>query len=135
MQAAIGPDRFDAALFDMDRVLTTTARMHASAWKRTFDEFLDAWDAAYGAETPRYSIADDYATTVSGKPREDGAQDFLPSRGMELPTPAEEAVRPLLVPGPLRPLPPSPPWLPPGLWPRRGPASAPRRSRSLRRDP
>jgi len=28
----VGPDRFDAVLFDRDGVLTTAARMHAAAW-------------------------------------------------------------------------------------------------------
>ena len=31
---------FDAVLFDLDGVLTTTRTVHAAAWKRTFDEFL-----------------------------------------------------------------------------------------------
>ena len=35
---ALGPERFDAVLFDMDGVLTTTRRMHALAWKRTFGQ-------------------------------------------------------------------------------------------------
>ncbi len=75
-QVVVGPDKFDAVLFDMDGVLTTTARMHASAWKRTFDEFLQAWDTVHGTDTWRFSIADDYVATVDGKPREDGVRDF-----------------------------------------------------------
>ena len=31
--------RFDAVLFDLDGVLTETARLHASCWKTTFDDF------------------------------------------------------------------------------------------------
>ncbi|NLE74557.1 MAG: beta-phosphoglucomutase family hydrolase [Actinobacteria bacterium] len=89
-QVVVAPDRFDAVLFDMDGVLTTTSRMHASAWKRTFDDFLDAWDAIHGTDTPRFSIADDYAATVDGKPREDGVRDFLLSRGILLPVGEEE---------------------------------------------
>mgnify|MGYP000849188468 FL=1 len=83
--AAVGPETFDAVLFDMDGVLTTTARMHATAWKRTFDEFLDAWDAKHGSTTPHFSVGDDYPATVDGKPRHDGVRDFLSSRGIELP--------------------------------------------------
>jgi len=68
----------------MDGVLTTTARMHAAAWKRTFDEFLAGWDAKHGSHTPRFSVAEDYPTSVDGKPREDGVRDFLASRGIAL---------------------------------------------------
>jgi hypothetical protein len=37
---AIDPIRFEAAVFDLDGVLTETAAIHAQAWKRLFDEFL-----------------------------------------------------------------------------------------------
>ena len=40
MQAAITAERFDAVLFDLDGVLTDTARIHAGCWKRMFDTFL-----------------------------------------------------------------------------------------------
>jgi beta-phosphoglucomutase-like phosphatase (HAD superfamily) len=29
-----------ACLFDLDGVLTQTAKLHAAAWKQTFDEYL-----------------------------------------------------------------------------------------------
>ena len=32
--------KFDAVLFDLDGVLTKTATVHATCWKRTFDDFL-----------------------------------------------------------------------------------------------
>jgi len=82
---AVGSDRFDAVLFDMDGVLTTTARMHAAAWKRTFDEFLDSWDAKRGSHTARFSVAEDYPASVDGKPRQEGVRDFLASRDIDLP--------------------------------------------------
>ena len=31
---------YDAVLFDLDGVLTQTASVHAAAWKRLFDGFL-----------------------------------------------------------------------------------------------
>ena len=31
---------FDAVLFDLDGVLTSTAKIHASCWKSMFDDFL-----------------------------------------------------------------------------------------------
>jgi beta-phosphoglucomutase-like phosphatase (HAD superfamily) len=36
----ITPERFDAVLFDLDGVLTATAKVHAVAWKKTFDAYL-----------------------------------------------------------------------------------------------
>ena len=36
----LSPRDYDAVLFDLDGVLTKTARVHASAWKKLFDNFL-----------------------------------------------------------------------------------------------
>jgi beta-phosphoglucomutase-like phosphatase (HAD superfamily) len=33
-------DRYDAVLFDLDGVITDTARLHAACWKQMFDEYL-----------------------------------------------------------------------------------------------
>jgi beta-phosphoglucomutase family hydrolase len=74
------PDDIRACLFDLDGVLTQTAKVHQAAWKRTFDEFLRSRDAA-AAEFSQ----DDYNQYVDGKPREDGVRDFLASRGITLP--------------------------------------------------
>jgi beta-phosphoglucomutase family hydrolase len=74
------PDDIRACLFDLDGVLTQTAKVHQAAWKRTFDEFLHARDPA----AAEFSQAD-YNQFVDGKPREDGVRDFLASRGITLP--------------------------------------------------
>jgi len=34
------PDGVSACLFDMDGVVTQTAKVHAAAWQEMFDEFL-----------------------------------------------------------------------------------------------
>lgn len=74
------PDAVRACLFDLDGVLTQTAKVHQAAWKRTFDDFLSARDP----QAAEFS-ADDYNAYVDGKPRKDGVRDFLASRGIELP--------------------------------------------------
>lgn len=76
------PDEVRACLFDMDGVLTDTARVHAEAWKRTFDAFL-AEHA--GADARPFDVDSDYGPHVDGKPRADGVRDFLASRDIHLP--------------------------------------------------
>jgi beta-phosphoglucomutase family hydrolase len=74
------PDDIRACLFDLDGVLTQTAKVHQAAWKRTFDEFLRSRDP----DAAEFTQAD-YNQFVDGKPREDGVRDFLTSRGITLP--------------------------------------------------
>jgi beta-phosphoglucomutase family hydrolase len=79
------PDDIRACLFDLDGVLTQTAKVHQAAWKRTFDEFLRRRDPAAPEFTPA-----DYNDHVDGKPRKDGVRDFLASRGITLPEGTED---------------------------------------------
>jgi beta-phosphoglucomutase family hydrolase len=72
----------DAWLFDLDGVLTDTARVHAAAWKETFDEFLAR--RAGGGDYRAFDPVEDYERYVDGKPRYDGVRDFLASRGIVL---------------------------------------------------
>jgi beta-phosphoglucomutase-like phosphatase (HAD superfamily) len=32
-------DQYDAVLFDLDRVITDTAKIHAACWEQMFDEY------------------------------------------------------------------------------------------------
>lgn len=75
----ISADKFSAVLFDMDGVVTRTATVHYSAWKKTFDEFLKSRDSRFKEFT-----RNDYLEFVDGKPREDGVQSFLESRKIDL---------------------------------------------------
>jgi beta-phosphoglucomutase family hydrolase len=74
------PDEIRACLFDLDGVLTQTARVHAAAWKQMFDEYLHSRDEPF-----REFTQDDYDEYVDGKPRQDGVRSFLESRGIHLP--------------------------------------------------
>jgi beta-phosphoglucomutase family hydrolase len=74
------PDGIKACLFDLDGVLTQTAKVHAKAWKEMFDGFLETQEG----QKP-FDAHADYDEYVDGKPREDGVRDFLKSRGIELP--------------------------------------------------
>ncbi|MDE3132888.1 MAG: beta-phosphoglucomutase family hydrolase [Acidobacteriota bacterium] len=79
------PDEIEVLLFDMDGVLTQTAKIHAAAWKRTFDAFLRRRADQTGDEFVAFDAVSDYDDYVDGRPREDGVRSFLKSRGIELP--------------------------------------------------
>ncbi len=81
----IALDRFDAWLFDLDGVLTATAKIHATSWKKMFDEYLKQRSEATGEPFRPFEVDPDYRLYVDGKPRLDGIRDFLASRGIILP--------------------------------------------------
>lgn len=76
---------FDAFIFDLDGVVTRTARVHARAWKRLFDEFLRRRSQATGKPFVPFDLQADYRRHVDGKPRFDGVRSFLDSRSIEVP--------------------------------------------------
>ena len=76
------PDGIVACLFDLDGVLTQTAKVHCAAWKTMFDAFLRSRD---GDDFTPFDPDADYHHYVDGKPRQDGVRDFLASRGITLP--------------------------------------------------
>lgn len=78
------PADIQALLFDLDGVLTQTAKVHAAAWKQTFDEFLRQRAQESNTEFVPFDQIADYDAYVDGKPREDGVRSFLKSRGIEL---------------------------------------------------
>jgi beta-phosphoglucomutase family hydrolase len=79
------PEPVTACLFDMDGVITQTAKVHDAAWKEMFDEFLRDWSAANGKPFVAFDPVKDYDEYVDGKPRVEGVRSFLESRGIELP--------------------------------------------------
>jgi beta-phosphoglucomutase family hydrolase len=79
------PADIHALLFDLDGVLTQTAKVHAAAWKETFDEFLRKKAKESGTAFVPFDKVADYDQYVDGKPREDGVRSFLESRGITLP--------------------------------------------------
>ncbi|GAB4363970.1 MAG: hypothetical protein Kow0060_20930 [Methylohalobius crimeensis] len=78
---SFSPDCFDAVVFDLDGVVTRTAKVHAKAWKTMFDDYL-------ASRTPSFKpfdIETDYRPYVDGKPRYEGVRSFLESRGIDIP--------------------------------------------------
>jgi beta-phosphoglucomutase family hydrolase len=72
-------------LFDLDGVLTQTAKVHAAAWKEMFDAFLRRRAAEQGEDFVPFDAAGDYDEYVDGRPRAEGVRAFLASRGIDLP--------------------------------------------------
>jgi beta-phosphoglucomutase family hydrolase len=83
--SVINRDRYDAVLFDLDGVITNTAKIHAACWKKMFDEYLQQRATQRGEAFRPFDIVTDYRLHVDGKPRYDGVRDFLTSRGIQLP--------------------------------------------------
>jgi beta-phosphoglucomutase-like phosphatase (HAD superfamily) len=80
------PDTARGFLFDLDGVLTQTAKQHRTAWKLMFDDFLAQRAKDTGEVFVPFDSGADYNTYVDGKPRLAGTQYFLASRRIELPT-------------------------------------------------
>lgn len=81
----LSPRDYDAVLFDLDGVLTRTATVHASAWKKLFDGFLEQRATQSGESFVPFDTDADYPRYVDGKSRYDGVAAFLESRRIESP--------------------------------------------------
>jgi alpha,alpha-trehalase len=89
---------FDAGIFDLDGVVTHTANVHARAWKQMFDQYLQQRSDGTSFGYTQFDSDDDYRIYVDGKPRYQGVESFLESRGIGLPfgepddDPAEDTI-------------------------------------------
>ena len=75
-RACLLRSRFDAVLFDLDGVLTDTARLHLAAWRDMF--------AAYAPDAAPISD-EEYRAHIDGRPREEDLRALLGARGVEAP--------------------------------------------------
>jgi beta-phosphoglucomutase family hydrolase len=74
-----------ACLFDLDGVLTQTAKVHAAAWRQMFDDYLRKRARRTNEAFVPFDPIREYDQYVDGKPRYDGVRTFLASRGVKLP--------------------------------------------------
>jgi beta-phosphoglucomutase family hydrolase len=79
------PDAVRGCLFDLDGVLTKTAKVHDAAWTEMFDDFLRERSRSTGEPFAPFDPVRDYDDYIDGKPRVDGTRSFLAARGIELP--------------------------------------------------
>jgi len=78
-------EAFDAVLFDLDGVITDTAKVHAFCWKKMFDSFLQKRAKEKNDAYQPFDIQEDYTNYVDGKLRYEGVRSFLEARGIDLP--------------------------------------------------
>ena len=76
------PEGITACLFDLDGVITQTAKLHSAAWKQMFDDFLRERSEQTGEPFEEFT-PQDYDRYVDGRPRIDGVRTFLDARGIE----------------------------------------------------
>jgi beta-phosphoglucomutase family hydrolase len=76
------PEGITACLFDLDGVITQTAKLHAAAWKEMFDAYLRERSEQTGEPFEEFTPSD-YERYVDGRPRLDGVRTFLAARGIE----------------------------------------------------
>ena len=78
------PTGFDAALFDLDGVVTDTARLHADAWTRMFETFLEKRSREDHRPYAPFTLQD-YLAYIDGRPRTEAIRSFLAVRDVSLP--------------------------------------------------
>lgn len=86
------PAGITTCLFDLDGVLTQTAKVHARAWKELFDGYLRERAQQRGEAFEEFELPRDYDRFVDGKPRLEGVRSFLASRGIEEPDETVQAL-------------------------------------------
>ncbi|MDY6793213.1 MAG: beta-phosphoglucomutase family hydrolase [Thermodesulfobacteriota bacterium] len=77
--------QFKGAIFDLDGVITGTARVHALAWESMFNVFLKKIAQRENGPFVPFDPENDYLQYVDGMPRMEGVKCFLESRGIEFP--------------------------------------------------
>ena len=75
---------FKGVIFDLDGVITSTAKVHFKAWKAAFEEYLHLREKRDGEPFREFTHEADYLPYVDGKPRYEGVKSFLESRGVNV---------------------------------------------------
>jgi beta-phosphoglucomutase family hydrolase len=76
---------FKGVIFDLDGVITGTARIHSLAWEAMFNSFLKNYAEINNEPYVPFDPSHDYLKYVDGKPRMEGVKSFLASRDIEIP--------------------------------------------------
>jgi alpha,alpha-trehalase len=84
-ELTLSRERFAAAIFDLDGVVTRTVEVHAAAWKQLFDSFMNERLAQDGEDLHPFDSDRDYSQYIDGRPRYQGIKHFLSARHIDLP--------------------------------------------------
>jgi len=84
-ELTISREKIDAAIFNLDGVVTRIARLQASAWKRLFDTYLRERASQQGEDYRYFDGALDYRRYIDGRPRYQAIKHFLLARHIDLP--------------------------------------------------
>ncbi|MCG6861281.1 MAG: HAD-IA family hydrolase, partial [Chromatiaceae bacterium] len=84
-ELTISRDRIDAAIFNLDGVVTRITKLHINAWKHVFDAYLRERSSQQGEDYRPFDIGHDYYRYVDGRPRYQAVKHFLLSRHIDLP--------------------------------------------------
>ena len=76
---------FKGVIFDLDGVITGTAKIHSLAWEAMFNSFLKNYAEVNNEPYVPFDPSQDYLKYVDGKPRMEGVKSFLASRDIEIP--------------------------------------------------
>lgn len=79
------PESTRACIFDLEGVLTNGGALHAAAWADVFDDLLLRLTESTGWHFVPFDRVNDYAMYLEGRPRLEGIQLFLESRGIQVP--------------------------------------------------
>jgi beta-phosphoglucomutase-like phosphatase (HAD superfamily) len=79
------PAHVHACLFDLDGVLTDSGELHAWAWGAVFDDFLLTLADKLGWGFIPFDREAEYREFIDGRPRLEGVEAFLASRGIRIP--------------------------------------------------
>lgn len=84
-ELTISRGQIDAAIFNLDGVVTRIAKLQANAWKRLFDAYLRERSSREGEDYRYFDIVHDYHRYVDGRPRCQAIKHFLLARHIDLP--------------------------------------------------
>ncbi|MGQ4878926.1 trehalose-phosphatase [Billgrantia sp. LNSP4103-1] len=76
---------YRAGVFDLDGVVSNTARLHCLAWQQLFDTYRSGLAEQDKASFPPFDPIEDYRRHLDGKPRYEGVRSFLEARRIHLP--------------------------------------------------
>lgn len=78
-------DKIDAAIFNLDGVVTQIAKVHANSWRHVFNAYLRDRSMQEGEDDRPFDIDHDYYRYIDGRPRYQAVKHFLLSRHINLP--------------------------------------------------